>query len=53
MLINMLFMITSMGMTSMADDHDINFNQEMLVSPVSRYSLVVGKIFGAMFAAIV
>ena len=53
MLINMLFMITSMGMTSMVDDHDINFNQEMLVSPVSRYSLVVGKILGSMFAAIV
>jgi len=53
MLINMLFMITSMGMTSMVDDHDINFNQEMLVSPVSRYSLVIGKIFGSMFAAIV
>jgi len=53
MLINMLFMITSMGMTSMVDDHDSNFNQEMLVSPVSRYSLVIGKIFGAMFAAII
>ena len=53
MLINMLFMITSMGMTSMVDDHDINFNQEMLVSPVSRYSLVVGKILGSTFAAIV
>ena len=37
----------------MVDDHDINFNQEMLVSPVSRYSLVVGKILGATFAAIV
>jgi len=53
MLVNMLFMITSMGMTSMVDDHDINFNQEMLVSPVSRYSLVIGKIFGAMFAAVI
>ena len=53
MLVNMLFMISSMGMTSMVDDHDINFNQEMLVSPVSRYSLVVGKILGASFAAVV
>ena len=53
MLVNMLFMITSMGMTSMVDDHDINFNQEMLVSPVSRYSLVIGKILGSTFAAIV
>ena len=53
MLVNMLFMITSMGMTSMVDDHDIDFNQEMLVSPVSRYSLVIGKILGSSFAAIV
>lgn len=53
MLVNMLFMITTMGMTSLVDDHDIDFNQEMLVSPVSRYSLVIGKIFGGSFAAIV
>ena len=53
MLVNMLFMITSMGMSSMVDDHDIDFNQEMLVSPVSRYSLVIGKTLGSAFAAIV
>jgi ABC-2 type transport system permease protein len=52
MLVNMLFMITTMGMTSLVDDHESDFNQEMLVSPVSRYSLVVGKILGAGFAAI-
>lgn len=53
MLVNMLFMMTTMGMTTLVDDHEIDFNQEMLVSPVSRYSLVVGKIFGSMFGAIV
>ena len=53
MLVMMLFMITSMGMTSLVDDHETDFNQEMLVSPVSRYSLVIGKIFGSMFAAII
>ena len=53
MLVNMLFMITSMGMASMVDDHDIDFNQEMLVSPVSRVSLVIGKILGSAFAAVV
>jgi len=53
MLVNMLFMVTTMGMTSLVDDHEIDFNQEMLVSPVSRYSLVVGKILGAGFAAVV
>jgi len=52
MLINMLFMITTMGMTSLVDDHEIDFNQEMLVSPVSRYSLIIGKILGSAFAAI-
>ncbi|MCL2478286.1 MAG: ABC transporter permease [Treponema sp.] len=53
MLVNMLFMMTSMNMTSFVSDRHIDFMQEMLVSPVSRYSLVVGKIFGSMFSAIV
>jgi len=53
MLVNMLFMTTTMSMTSLIDDHDIDFNQEMLVSPVSRYSLVIGKIFGGSFGAII
>jgi ABC-2 type transport system permease protein len=53
MMVNMLFMVTTMGMTSLVDDHDIDFNQEMLVSPVSRYSIVIGKILGSGFAAII
>ena len=53
MLINMLFMTVTQGMTSLVDDHDSDFNQEMLVSPVSRYSLVIGKILGSTFGAIV
>ena len=53
MMVNMLFMTTTMGMTSLVDDHDIDFNQEMLVSPVSRYSLVIGKILGGAFTAII
>jgi ABC-2 type transport system permease protein len=52
MLVNMLFMMTSMNMTSFVDDHQTDFIQEMLVSPVSRYSLVIGKIFGSMFGAV-
>ncbi|MDR1564275.1 MAG: ABC transporter permease [Oscillospiraceae bacterium] len=53
MLVNMLFMTTTMGMSSLVDDHETDFNQEMLVSPVSRYSLVIGKILGSAFGAIV
>jgi len=52
MLVNMLFMMTTMNMTSLVDDHETDFNQEMLVSPISRYSLVIGKIIGASFGAI-
>ena len=52
MLVSMMFMMTTMGMSSLVDDHEIDFNQEMLVSPVSRYSIVIGKILGCGFAAI-
>jgi len=53
MLVNMLFMITTMGMASLVEDHSTDFTQEMLVSPVSRYAIVIGKIFGSSFGAIV
>jgi ABC-2 type transport system permease protein len=53
MLVNMLFTTTTMGMTSLVEDRQTEFTQEMLVSPVSRYSIVIGKIWGSAFAAIV
>ncbi|MDK2940690.1 MAG: type transport system permease protein [Acetobacterium sp.] len=53
MMVNMLFMITTMGMTSLVEDHTTDFTQEMLVSPISRYSIVIGKIFGSSFSAII
>lgn len=53
MLVNMLFMTTTMSLTSLIEDHTTDFTQEMMVSPVSRYSIVIGKIFGSSFGAIV
>ena len=53
MLVNMLFMTTTMGLTSLVDDHETDFTQEMMISPVSRYSIVIGKIFGSSFGALV
>jgi len=53
MLINMLFMMTTMGMVTLVDDSDGNYSAELLVSPVSRYSIVIGKIVGSSFMAIV
>ncbi|MDR0817861.1 MAG: ABC transporter permease [Clostridiales Family XIII bacterium] len=53
MMVNMLFMNTVMGLTSLVDDHETDFMQEMMISPVSRYSIVIGKIFGSSFNAII
>jgi ABC-2 type transport system permease protein len=53
MLINMLFMMTSQGLTSLVEDRDTNFSQEMMIAPVSRYSIVIGTILGSAFMAIV
>lgn len=53
MLVNMLFMTTTMGLTSLVEDHHTDFTQEMMISPVSRYSIIIGKILGSSFGAIV
>lgn len=53
MLVNMLFMTTTTGITSLVEDHFTDFTQEMMISPVSRYSIVIGKIAGSSFGAIV
>ena len=53
MLVNMLFMNTVMSMTSLVEDHMTDFTQEMMISPISRYSIVIGKIFGSAFGSIV
>lgn len=53
MLVNMLFMTTSSGVSSLVEDHVTDFTQEMMISPISRYSIVIGKILGSSFGAIV
>jgi ABC-2 type transport system permease protein len=53
MVVNMLFMNTAMGMTSLIEEHFTDFTQEMLIAPVSRYAIVLGKILGSSFTALV
>lgn len=53
MLVNMLFMTTTTGVASLVEDHFTDFTQEMMISPISRYSIVIGKIIGSSFGAIV
>jgi ABC-type Na+ efflux pump permease subunit len=53
MLINMLFMFTTQRLTSLVEDRITDFTQEMMIAPVSRYSIVIGKIFGSSFGGII
>src|SRR6266581_4102020 len=47
-----LFQSTASGLTSLMDDRHNDFAQEIFVSPVSRYSIVFGKILGETLVAI-
>src|SRR5713101_3965423 len=47
-----LFQSTAQGLTSLMDDRQNDFAQEVFVSPVSRYSIVFGKILGETMVAI-
>lgn len=41
-----LFQSTASGIISLIEDRENNFTQEIFVSPVSRYTIIIGKIFG-------
>ena len=47
-----LFMSASEGVISLIDDRESDFSQELLVSPVSRYTIVLGKIVGESLVAL-
>ena len=42
----------AMGVISLIADRDEDFSQEMFVSPISRYSIVAGKILGESLVAL-
>ncbi len=41
-----LFQSSAQGLISLLEDRESDFSQEMFVSPVSRYSIVFGKVLG-------
>ena len=47
-----LFQSTAMGVISLIDDRENDFSQEIFVSPISRYSIVFGKILGESLVAL-
>lgn len=48
-----LFQSTAAGVISLIEDRDNDFSQEMFVSPISRYSIITGKILGESMVAFV
>jgi len=52
MVVTVLVMTTTMGITSLIQDRSEDFTQEMMIAPISRYSIVLGKIVGASVTAL-
>ncbi len=48
-----LFQSAAQGLISLVEDRENDFSQEMFVSPISRYSIVFGKILGETGVAFV
>ncbi len=48
-----LFQSAALGLISLIEDRENDFSQEMFVSPVSRYTIIFGKISGESFVAFV
>lgn len=48
-----LFQSTAAGLISLIEDRENDFSQEIFVAPVSRYSIVLGKILGEGLVALV
>jgi ABC-2 type transport system permease protein len=46
-----LFQSAAMGVVSIIDDRENDFSQEVFVSPISRYSIILGKIAGETLVA--
>ncbi|MBV8695475.1 MAG: ABC transporter permease [Chloroflexi bacterium] len=52
-LIQTLFQSTTSGIISLIEDRENDFSQEIFISPISRYSIVFGKILGESLVALV
>ncbi|WP_211745615.1 ABC transporter permease [Paenibacillus sp. Marseille-Q4541] len=53
MIVNSLFTGLISGMSSLIEERNQNFTQELYVSPISRYSIILGKMIGSSFASLV
>ena len=52
-LMQTLFTAPTGGIISLLEDRENDFTQEMLIAPISRYTIIFGKILGASFTGLV
>jgi ABC-2 type transport system permease protein len=48
-----LFQSTASGLISLIEDRQTDFAQELFISPISRYAIIVGKIIGETIVALI
>jgi ABC-2 type transport system permease protein len=53
MIVFNMFMGTTSGMTSLIAERNMNLTQELFVSPISRYTIILGKMIGTSIASLV
>ena len=53
MIVFNMFMGTTSGMTSLIAEREMNLTQELYVAPISRYTIILGKMIGTCFASLV
>ncbi|MEK7215280.1 MAG: ABC transporter permease [Chloroflexota bacterium] len=47
-----LFQSTAMGLISLIEDRENNFSQAIFIAPISRYTIVLGKLIGETLVAL-
>lgn len=52
MIVNTLYQVSIADVVSLVEDREKDFTQEMFVSPISRYSIIIGKIIGASITSL-
>ena len=53
MIANTLYQGTITGMTNLVEERENDFTAELFVAPISRYTVLVGKMFGSAVAAMI
>jgi ABC-2 type transport system permease protein len=52
MIVFNMFMGATSGKTSLIAERDLNLTQELFVSPISKYTIILGKMIGTSFASL-